>query len=86
MIGKTNASSNVELPALENGLAIIINGNKTSYASGAAIGNYVFVKNSTISGRPDGLYKAALPIPANTAINSNYLTEFSENLRKQDIR
>lgn len=40
-------------------------------------GSYIILKNSTISGITDGLYKAAKAIPANTVIDSTYLTEFS---------
>lgn len=52
-------------------LGIVINGNSTPV--GASAGQYVIVKNSTISGITDGLYTARLPIPANTAIDSTYL-------------
>ena len=67
-------AASAELSALENGLAIDIDGNKTNYISGASIGDYVFVKNSTISGIADGMYKAATAIPYNTAIDSTYLS------------
>lgn len=53
-------------------LGIVINGNSTSV--GASVGQYVIVKNSTISGITDGLYTAAQVIPANTAINATYLS------------
>lgn len=53
-------------------LGIIIDGNSTSVD--ASIGQYVIVKNSTISDITDGLYTAAQAIPANTAISSEYLT------------
>ena len=61
------------------GMSIIINGNKTSYSSGASIGQYVTLINSTIvdSGDvmlPDGVYTAAKAIPYNTAIDKTYLT------------
>lgn len=56
-------------------MAIIINGNQT--ALGAAQGDYVLVRNSTITGISDGLYKAAAAIPANTAITSASLTAVS---------
>lgn len=58
-----------------NDLAIVVNGNKA--AIGAAVGQFIILKNSTISGRSDGLYTAAQAIPANTAINSTYLTAVS---------
>lgn len=56
-------------------LGIVINGNSTPV--GASAGQYVIVKNSTISGVTDGLYKASLAIPANTAIDATYLTAVS---------
>lgn len=56
-------------------LGIVIDGNST--AIGASAGQYVIVKNSTITGITDGLYTAALAIPANTAIDATYLTAVS---------
>ena len=56
-------------------LGIVIDGNSTPV--GAAVGQYVIVKDSTISGVTDGLYTAELAIPANTAIDATYLTEVS---------
>lgn len=56
-------------------LGIVINGNSTPV--GASVGQYVIVKNSTISGITDGLYTAAQTIPANTAIDSTYLRAVS---------
>ena len=55
--------------------APIVNGNKS--ATGAASGEYVLVRNSSITGITDGVYKAAAAIPANTAIDSTYLTAIS---------
>ena len=69
-----------ELSSLENGLAIVVDGNKTAYASGAAIGDYVFVKNSTITDITDGLYKAAKAIPYNTTVDKTYFTACSKGL------
>ena len=57
-----------------NDIAIIINGNKTTHTGGAAQGDFVIVRNSTINGITEGLYTAAQAIPANTAIDSTYLT------------
>lgn len=57
-------------------LGIVLNGNSTPV--GAAVGQYVIVKASTISGITDGLYTAAQAIPANTAIDATYLTVVSE--------
>jgi hypothetical protein len=53
-------------------LGIVIDGNSTPV--GASAGQYVIVKNSTINGITDGLYKAAKVIPASTMIDSTYLT------------
>ena len=53
-------------------MAILVNGNTS--AAGAAAGSYVYVKDSTITGITDGLYKAALAIPANIAIDATYLS------------
>ena len=52
--------------------APIVNGNKST--TGAAAGEYVLVRNSSITGITDGAYKAAQAIPANTVIDSTYLT------------
>lgn len=74
MIGTTNAvGSNVTADML----GIVIKGNSTPVGVDT-VGQYVIVKNSTISDRPDGLYTAAKIIPANTAIDSTYLTAVSE--------
>ncbi len=62
-----------KLGAAQSDIAIIIEGNQTTYTGGAAVGEYVIVRNSTISGIADGLYKAVQAIPANTAITSAYL-------------
>jgi hypothetical protein len=40
--------------ALEDGLAIVVDGNKTAHIGGAAIDDYVLVKNSTITDITDG--------------------------------
>lgn len=53
-------------------VAPIVNGNKS--VTGAASGEYVLVRNSSITGITDGAYKAAQAIPANTTIDSTYLT------------
>ena len=65
------------LNAVDESIAIRVSGNKTTYASGAAIGQYVIVDGSTITGITDGLYKAAKAIPYNTGIDSTYLTAVS---------
>lgn len=56
-------------------LAIVVNGHATPV--GADAGQYVIVKNSTIEGITDGLYKAAVPIPANTVL---YDTDFGPEI------
>lgn len=68
-----------ELPdKVNNGdIAIIINGDKTEYAYGATIGEYVLIINSTISGVTDGMYKAIKVIPYNTTIDSTYVAACS---------
>lgn len=76
---------NEDLAKLESHLddiGIVVDGNKTSYASGAAQGQYVVLKNSSIvdSGSDmlaDGLYTAAKAIPYNTVIDKTYLTQCS---------
>ena len=65
------------LDQLADDMAIIVNGNKTAYASGAAVGQYVLLRNSTITDRADGMYKAAKVIPYNTTIDKTYLTAVS---------
>ena len=67
-----------ELTSLEDGLAIVVDGNKTSHTGGAASGDYVLVKNSTIADITDGGYTAAKAIPANTVIDKTYLTPCSK--------
>ena len=52
-------------------IAPIINGKQC--ALGAAKGDYVLLRNSTITGKSDGAYVAAKAIPANTDIDSTYL-------------
>ena len=62
-----------KLDATQSDIAIIIDGNQTTHTGGVAVGEYVIVRNSTISGIADGLYKVVQAIPANTAITSAYL-------------
>ena len=57
---------------LAQDMAPIVNGNKST--TGAAAGEYVLVRNSSITGITDGAYRAAQAIPANTVIDSTYLT------------
>jgi len=62
---------------LTEDVAIVINGNKTTHTGGAAAGQFVLVRNSTITDITDGLYTAAQAIPANTVIDKTYLTSVS---------
>ena len=78
-----NAAKESEVASLENGLAIVVDGKKTAYSSGAAVGDYVFVKNSTITDITDGLYKAAKAIPYNTAVDKTYFTACAKGLGGQ---
>ena len=52
-------------------VAPIINGKRCSV--GAASGEYVLLRNSTIAGKTDGAYKATKAIPADTDLDSTYL-------------
>lgn len=58
----------VELSYLPDEIAIVITGNTAT--QNIETGNFVVVKNSTISGILDGLYKAVNNITANTAVTS----------------
>ena len=73
-------------------VAPIINWKRCSL--GAASGDYVLLRNSTIAGKTDGAYKATKAIPANTDLDSTYLgspitggmvNELNSNLTGQDI-
>lgn len=64
-----------ETETVENSLAIIVEGDTS--AAGASEGQYVYLKDSTITGCNDGLYTAAQAIPADTVIDSTYLTAVS---------
>ena len=61
---------------LANAIAVVVDGNKA--ATSATVGQYVLVKNSTITSVSDGLYTAAQAIPANTSIDATYLTAVSK--------
>lgn len=56
-------------------IAIVVHNNMS--ARGATAGQYVILQESTISGCSDGLYVATQAIPANTVIDSTYLTAVS---------
>ena len=60
---------------IDNDIAIVVNGKQSSY--GATKGQFVLLRNSTISGKTDGIYKAAKAISANTNIDGTYLTAVS---------
>ena len=65
-------------PVYSDEIGIVVNGNITNHVGGASIGQYVILKNSTITGKADGLYTAAKVIPANTAIDGTYLSGDSQ--------
>ena len=67
----TNAAT--QIAKLENEIGVVVTGNKTASGVTASVGQYVILKNSSITGKTDGLYTAAKAIPANTAIDSTYL-------------
>jgi len=69
------AALNSNIAKLQNELGIVCNGNKCTVS--ATTGQYIILKNSTISGCADGLYTATQAIPANTAITSAYLSAVS---------
>ena len=71
----TSGGVDAALSVLGKAMCVLVEGNKSETV--AAAGKYVIVRNSSISGRPDGLYTAAKAIPANTAIDSTYLTAVS---------
>ena len=62
-------------------VAYVIDGNKSSTA--VASGKYVVLINSTISDRANGAYKAAKAIPANTVLDSSYLTAVSGGITNE---
>ena len=68
--GAHNASVDAQ-DRIQAEVAPIINGKRCSL--GAASGDYVLLRNSTIAGKTDGAYVAAKAIPANTDLDSTYL-------------
>ena len=68
--GAHNASVDAQ-DRIQAEVAPIINGKQC--ALGAASGDYVLLRNSTIAGKSDGAYIAAKAIPAATDIDSTYL-------------
>lgn len=71
---ETTRAQNTEQNIMKS-VAVLVSGNTSS--TGASEGQYVYVKDSTITGISDGIYKASLAIPANTSIDSSYLTAVS---------
>lgn len=63
-----------EIEQADEDMGIVVNGNKTTHAGGAAMGQYIILRNSTITGCANGVYTAAKAIPYNTVIDSTYLT------------
>ena len=68
--GAHNASVDAQ-DRIQAEVAPIINGKRCSL--GAASGDYVLLRNSTIAGKTDGAYVATKAIPANTDLDSTYL-------------
>ena len=68
--GAHNASVDAQ-DRIQAEVAPIINGKQC--AVGASAGEYVLLRNSTISGKTDGAYQATKAIPANTDLDSTYL-------------
>ena len=67
----------VDDAVMNDDIGIVVNGNKTAAGVSATIGQYVILKNSSVTGCTDGLYTAAKAIPAATPIDSTYLTSVS---------
>ncbi len=65
------------LNTVENSIAFIIRGNRLQGSTAVVTGQYVLLMESTITGKPDGLYTASKAIPINTDIDETYLTAVS---------
>lgn len=77
-IGDINDNMDTIDSVLDNqagAVGIVCNGKRC--ATSASTGQYVILQNSSIPGRNDGLYTAAKAIPANTDLDSSYLTAVS---------
>lgn len=62
-----------DIAELASELGIVVNGNTCQL--GAAAGQYIILRDSTITGKPDGLYKASKAIPpAPQTIDGTYLS------------
>jgi len=59
-------------------MAPIVRGKQCAVS--VAIGKYVLLMDSTITGKTDGAYKAAKAIPANTDIDGTYLTAVADGI------
>lgn len=62
----------------------VINGNTSSSSINA--GNYVILRNSTISNKSNGLYKCVKAIPAGSTIDASYLGDIITNGGLNDIQ
>ena len=63
------------IEGLQDALGIVVDGDQAAVS--ASTGQYIILKNSTITGCTDGLYTATKAIPANTAIDNTYLSAVS---------
>jgi len=63
------------IEGLQEALGIVVDGDQAAVS--ASKGQYIILKNSTITGCTDGLYTATKAIPANTSIDNTYLSAVS---------
>lgn len=76
--GKTLQGEIEAVAQIDDDLGIVVRNNKIAKAGvSASEGQYIILRESTIAGCADGLYKAAQAIPANTVIDATYLTAVS---------
>lgn len=76
--GKTLQGEIEAVAQIDDDLGIVVRNNKIAKAGvSASEGQYIILRESTIAGCADGLYKATQAIPANTAIDATYLTAVS---------
>ena len=76
--GKTLQGEIETVEQIDDDLGIVVRNNKIAKAGVSATeGQYIILRESTIAGCADGLYKATQAIPANTAIDATYLTAVS---------
>lgn len=69
-------ASQAQVDLQDEKMGVVCNGNQCALS--AANGQYIILRNSTIAGLSDGLYKATKAIPASTAIDSTYLAAVSK--------